>query len=128
MLHYDPEFPPDPSVWLAAGEAERIKAAQTWHVKARVDLPSVKAHAALHAIIENQIAMGLEAVQRAIPRLEQEGLDRHDAIHAVAWVLSLHLHDLVAQVHPDDDATTNARYAATVERLTAEAWRKQESV
>ena len=128
MLHYDPDFPPDPAVWLAAGEAERIDAAQAWHVKGRVDLPNAKAHAAFHAIVENQIAMGHEAVQRAMSRLKQGGLNRHEAIHAVAWVLALHVHDLFAQDRPDDEETTNARYAAAVERLTAKAWREQEDV
>lgn len=34
--------------------------------------PNVKAHAIFRAIVENQIAMGLESVNRAVPRLMKQ--------------------------------------------------------
>jgi hypothetical protein len=128
MFAYDPDQTPDPVAWLAAPETERIAAARSWHAKAKVKLPNPKAHAALHAIVENQIAVNMESVQRAVTRLQSEGLDRHEAIHAIAWVLSTHLFDLMSASEPDNEEVANARYSASVERLTAKAWRQQESV
>jgi len=46
---------------------------------ARIKLPNVTAHASLHAIVENQIALNLDPVVRAMHRLGKEGLTRHDA-------------------------------------------------
>jgi hypothetical protein len=42
-----------------------------------------------HVIVENQVALG-EAypVQSVLLRLMEEGLDRHDAIHAIGSVLA----------------------------------------
>jgi hypothetical protein len=42
----------------------------------------------LHGIVENQIALGDELpVERTVKRLIAEGLDRHNAIHAIASVI-----------------------------------------
>jgi hypothetical protein len=49
---------------------------------------SIRAHAANHVIVENQLAMGdATVVPATLARLMQEGLDRHDAIHAIGSVL-----------------------------------------
>jgi hypothetical protein len=58
METYDPLVPPDPAAWLALEEAERLALAEAYHVRKRIKLPSVKAHAVLHVIVENQIAEG----------------------------------------------------------------------
>ena len=84
MTLYEPEVPPDPAEWLALDEQERIQLAEAYHRAARIKLPNVKVHAVFHAIIENQIAEGLDPVLRAMKRLANEGLSRHDAIHAIA--------------------------------------------
>ena len=76
-------------------------------------------HATVHAIIENQVAMGDELpTHNAIERLMGEGLDRHDAVHAVASVLAVHINDALRAGSPNIEAYNDA-----VERLTAESWR-----
>ena len=66
--------------------------------------PNAKVHAVMHAIIENQIALGDEIpVQRTAQRLMDEGLDRHDTIHAIGSVLVGHMFDLTRQPATDDD-------------------------
>ncbi len=43
----------------------------------------------MHVVVENQIAMGDEIpVRDTLVRLMSEGLDRHDAVHAIATVLT----------------------------------------
>jgi thioesterase domain-containing protein len=121
VKRYDPLQPPDPKKWLALDEAERSALAEKYHRQAGIKLPRLKAHATIHAIVENQVAMGDEIpVRRTLERLQREGLDRHDAIHAVAWVLVLHLHDALNQALPPGNP--HAAYYAELEKLTAEKW------
>jgi post-segregation antitoxin (ccd killing protein) len=125
LKHYDPEITPNPQAWLELDEGERIQLAERHHVAARVKLPNAHAHAVFHAIVENQIALNLEPVVRAVARLKKEGLSRHDAIHAVSNVLAEHLFDAAKENDLDADATSQARYNAAVERLSARQWREK---
>ena len=118
-MRYDPEVAPDPSGWQALGEDERIMLAETYHRRAGIEVPNMTVHATVHAIIENQVAMGDELpTHNAIERLMGEGLDRHDAVHAVASVLAAHINDALRAGSPNIEAYNDA-----VERLTAESWR-----
>jgi len=84
MPRYDPLKAPDPEEWLELDEQERIDLAQDYHRRARIKLPSALLHANMHAIVENQIALGDETpARRVLQRLMNEGLDRHQAIHAI---------------------------------------------
>lgn len=125
MLKYNPDHAPDPALWLALDEQLRIDLAVKFHRAARIKLPSIKAHAAFHAIIENQIAMQDGPVVRAVERLAKQGLSRHDCLHAIGWVLALHLYELSTSASDDTSAVIQARYDAAVERLTAAAWHAQ---
>jgi hypothetical protein len=122
MRKYDPERMPDAVEWLALDEQERIALVEAYHREAKVKLPNVKMHAAVHAVVENQIAEGHEPVIRAMSRLASTGLSRHDALHAIGTVLAEHLFDLFK----DGSTSTNsmAGYDAALERLTAENWRR----
>jgi hypothetical protein len=51
-----------------------------------------------------------------------EGLDRHEAIHAIGMVLFQFIYDLMRA--PASGGDPNALYFAAVERLTAEDWRR----
>ena len=126
MEEYNPGCAPEPESWLELDEQERIGLVETYHRVARIKLPNVTAHAALHAIVENQIALNLEPVVRAMDRLEKEGLTRHDAVHAIGSVVAEHLFDILKTDPNDDAATSQARYSAAVERLTAARWRRGE--
>jgi hypothetical protein len=60
-----------------------------------IEMPSAKAHAMAH-VVETQIAEGdALPVRRTLERLMREGLDRHDAVHAIGMVLMTHIHDLL---------------------------------
>ena len=126
-IYYDPTVSPDRDLWLLLDEQERILQAEKYHKKRGIRLPNTTAHAAFHVIVENQIAEGDDSVVRAMDRLKKQGLDRHDSIHAIAWVLSQHLFEQMKTESPDAKDIVNARYVAAVERLNAEDWRNQQA-
>lgn len=125
MKLYDPEVAPGVTEWLELDEAERIQLVEAHHRMARVKLHNVAAHAVFHAIVENQIAGGLEPVIRAMDRLANEGLSRHEALHAIGSVLAEHLNETMTMKSPDSGSTVEARYNAAIERLSAKEWRRQ---
>lgn len=120
MKRYDPVVAPDPAAWLELDESEQIELVMAYHRRVRDRLPNVRAHASFHVIVENQLAMGLAEAVDALRRLQKEGLDRHDAIHAIASVLAEHMHQLLRGGGADDDA--NRRYAENLTRLTKKQW------
>ncbi len=118
---YDPLQAPDAKQWLALGESERLQLVIDYHTRARVELPNVRVHATMHAIVENQVALGDETpVRRKVQQLMAQGLSRHDAIHAIASVLINHLYDAAQGRAPPGDP--NARYYAALKRLNARKW------
>jgi hypothetical protein len=53
-----------------------------------IQLASESLHATTHVIVENQVALADTIAARAVLlRLMAVGLDRHEAIHAIGWVL-----------------------------------------
>ena len=111
MRHYDPEVAPRSKDWLSLDERQRLRLAEAHHRATHVKVPSIKAHAAIHLMVENQIAEGVESVVRAIARI-REGLSRHEAIHAVGSVLAEHFFD--AMKTSDQDLSNTALPVAVV--------------
>ena len=125
MQDYDPLVEPDPDEWLAAGEQERIDAVKYYHRDAESEAERSTLHAVIHAVVENQIAEGDELpVRRTMTRLMHQGLDRHQAIHAVGSVLAGHINELMreAKAGRDPGGDVNVPYFAELERLTAKDW------
>jgi hypothetical protein len=123
MQRYDPLEAPDPEEWRALDEQERIDLVLNYHRKARIRLPNAKVHAIVHAMVETQIALEDETpARRTAQRLMDEGLDRHEAVHAIGWVLIEFMSDLMDE--PESRAEPNAPYFAALERLTVEEWRR----
>ena len=119
---YDPHHAPDPEAWLALDEGERTELVRQYHRRARVRLPNARLHATIHVVVENQVALGDEIpVRRTLERLRAEGLDRHDAVHAVGSVLAKRIYELLKEGLPAGDP--NEPYWAELESLTAEGWR-----
>jgi hypothetical protein len=119
---YDPEVAPDPGEWLELDEGERNLRIEYYHRSEGTDLDDERlgAHALFHNIVETQIARDdPPIVGRTLKRLMAEGLDRHDAIHAIGSALAELLHDRAR----DRERFSNDEYCAVVERLTAESWR-----
>jgi hypothetical protein len=125
MNHYTPDQAPSPDQWLMLDEQTRIDLIESYHIAAEIKLPNNEAHAIFHAIVENQIAEGLDPINRAMTRLVEQGLSRHDALHAVAWVLTRYLNDLSRGSKPNHSAFLQAQYFAQIERLDAKTWLSQ---
>ena len=123
MTTYDPDKPPNASQWLAQDEGVRLMLVTNYHQG--LDLPEsrLRLHAAIHVVVENQIALGEEAVIDAMTRLQAEGLSRHDAVHAIGMVVSEHLFEIL-RTDSDDTVKKATPYLDRLKQLTADAWRK----
>jgi hypothetical protein len=108
--------------WLALDEGERIALVRDFHARNRIRIPNAEAHAVIHAIVENQLAERLPAVIAALHRLRAEGLDRHEAVHAIGSVLMEHMRTLMNGAR--DSADPNGLYLAALEKLTTDSWRR----
>jgi hypothetical protein len=124
-MSYDASVAPEPGSWLALAEDERIQQVLEYHEKLTDPHPSTPephAHAAFHVIVENQVALQDDTpVDATLDRLINEGLTRHDAIHAVGCVLAEHLHDVLHNEIPEADP--HAQYFSALQELSAESWR-----
>jgi hypothetical protein len=120
---YDPAVTPDPREWLEMEEDERILRIKHYHRRVGLCARDDEMHAIMHVMVENQLARERPAVtKRTMSRLVTEGLDRHEAIHAVGSVLGRLLYEATTAEEPVALADDN--YFAEVEQLTAESWRR----
>jgi hypothetical protein len=120
--YYNPDVEPDARTWLALPELERIRLAQSYHISARVKVRGMRAHAAIHAAVENQIATGYGPSKRAVTRLQSEGLSRHQAVHAVASVVAQFFYELNKGQTAEEQASFQARMGEAIEGLHAKQW------
>ena len=119
LTKYDPNHPPDPARWLAQKEMDLLDIVERYHKRAGVMLLNPRQHAALHVMVENQVALGDRTpVRDAVDRLMEEGMSRHDALHAVGAVLAKHMHQATATNVP----VSREAYYADIRALTKEGW------
>lgn len=123
MTKYDPEVDQRVDDWLAADEAERIAAVEAFHRRQRIQLPSPTLHATIHAIVENQLALGEEVVVETLARLRSEGLTRHEAVHAIGSVLAEQIFGAL-EAQSGAESNLNKQYLDRLKRLTARRWRE----
>jgi hypothetical protein len=122
VKHYDPNRAPEPAEWLELDEQERIVLAERFHRKKPELAQSLKAHAIVHATLETQLALNDPPSARdALTRLMGEGLDRHEAIHAIGSILAEHLFEALRSAGAKD--TSMDAYAQALSKLTAASWR-----
>lgn len=123
-MEYDPERHIVVDEWRSTDESEKAILVEDYHQRAGIKTPNANVHAAVHVIVENQIAMGDELqVKKTLHRLMDEGLGRHDAVHAIGSVVAAHMFDML-KARQTFDAES---YAAELEHLTAESWRAGDS-
>jgi hypothetical protein len=78
-------------------------------------------HTFMHVTIENQIASpDSPQAKHAMGRLLAEGLDRHEAVHAIGSVLAGFMPDL--RTDKDKEPFDTQAYYAALDRLTKESW------
>lgn len=121
ITDYDPLHAPDPEEWLALDESERVDLVMEYHSQAREEMPDIHLHSTIHVVVENQIALGDEyPVRKTLHRIIREGLDRHDAIHAIGSILLKYLWDIGTGENTEEDFSQ--AYFEEVNQLTAQKW------
>ena len=95
-----------------------------YHRRIGAQLETPELHAMAHVVVENQVALGdATPVPETLERLMDEGLDRHEAVHAIGSILMKIVFD--AAHKPDDGSDMNANYYRELALLTAAGWRSQ---
>lgn len=120
MKRYDAERAPDPEEWLGFDEGERSALVAAYHRRTRAKLPNRRLHAAIHVIVENQLAERTPVVQETLERLLAEGLSRHDAVHAIGSVLLEHIWKALKET--PRPANLEEPYLRGLEALHAREW------
>jgi hypothetical protein len=122
METYDPMKAPGSDGWLEMDEQERIALVRMYHESEGVELENETLHAAIHTIVENQLAMRDDRVQQTFERLMTEGLDRHEALHAVGSVLAEHLWGIMKE--QTEESASSENYYRGLSELTVKKWRE----
>jgi len=122
---YDPDRGVDATWWAALDEMERIQLVEDYHREQKIQPGHTKLHAITHVVIENQVLLGDEIpVAATLDRLMNEGLSRHDAVHAIGSVFAPFLYKLLNRETSDNTMTT---YYKQLHELTAKGWLAQHS-
>jgi hypothetical protein len=79
-------------------------------------------HSVIHVAVETQLAEGHPAATAAMARLTAEGLDRHDALHAIGSILAVEMFDIVKSNRTHDPEAYSRKLGA----VTAASWRAGE--
>jgi Domain of unknown function (DUF1841) len=121
-MQYEANDQPHSATWLELDESERVDAVMDYHRRAKVVPENLKLHAMTHVVVENQVALGeATTVPATLNRLMNEGLDRHEAIHAIGSILMRIMLDAVR--NDDGGGDINAKYSRELATLTAVGWR-----
>ena len=123
MEKYDPIKLIEADQWLALDELDRIELVRAFHETLDDEMPSdaLSVHSSIHVIVENQLAMGVELIPETIAKLIRQGLDRHEAIHAIGAIISVDIYDML---RGDLQEFSPIRYRKKLEKITAKRWRK----
>lgn len=125
-MRYNPNSDIDPESWEELDDSEKAAIVTEYHRKHGIRAPNPTVHAIIHVVVENQIALGDEFPAEAVlKRLMQEGLDRHEAVHAIGSVVADHIFRALREPGSKEDLSTV--YVDKLKALTAESWRKQNS-
>ena len=124
MEQYDPLVPVSADDWFATDEEQRITLVESYHRENGPEIPNLRMHAVVHVVVENRLAEGDRATTDALERLRGEGLDRHDAVHAIGTVV---LDELQAAVDGgrEEGESGEDRLTRRLDELTAEAWYRE---
>ena len=120
---YDPAHAPDARRWLELDEDARMGLIVEYHKRAGIHVANDRLHAAMHLVVENQLAIHEKVVVDTAARLQGEGLDRHDTIHALGSVLIDRLVAVMRGAATTTKEELARSYLADLTALTAERWK-----
>jgi len=122
LSSYDAARPPQRGRWLKMSEGDRMDQVETYHEESRPHPPAANPtmHAITHVVVETQIAMDdPPEVRKALARLISEGLDRHEAVHAIGSLVTEHILGSMK----NGSAPDSGSYVEALAALTAASWR-----
>jgi hypothetical protein len=118
-MRYDPMTGPAPEAWLELDEGEQADVVLRYHKRHRLRGGNMRLHAVIHATVETQLAEGHAAAAAALRRLVGEGLDRHEAIHAIGAVVADQIYATMKGTAFDP-----AEYERRLHQLDLASWRR----
>ena len=124
MEYYTASRAPDSEEWLKLDESLRIDLVRESigeDIEDDVPEDAEYLHAAIHVVVENQLAMGVDPVPPTMAKLIRQGLSRHEALHAIGTIVSEDIFDLLQS---NEKSWPENRYRKRLEKLTAKRWRK----
>jgi hypothetical protein len=126
-MKYNPYKPPDPESWLELPESDRINAILAYHLNdEKLDFEGLNLHCIIQCTVENQAAMGNETpVQQTLERLMKEGLDRHEAVHAIGSVLGKYIWKIGKKKISGENI--NELYFEDLRHFSAQKWYDENS-
>ena len=128
MEVYDPNKAIDPEQWLALDEQTRIDLVTEFHdlgglydelIEEEGGSPVL--HSTIHTIVENQLAMEVKYIPETMAKLLRQGLDRHEAIHAIGAIIT---EDIFAILQGEKHEPSPSKNRRRLEKLTAKRWLK----
>ncbi|WP_159820025.1 hypothetical protein [Colwellia sp. 20A7] len=123
MDTYNPNKAVEPENWLALDEATRIELVHDFHIGLDHELTedALSVHSSIHVIVENQLAMEVDLIPETIAKLTRQGLNRHEAIHAIGAIIT---EDIFNVMKGNTEEFSPKKYRRKLEKLTAKRWLK----
>jgi hypothetical protein len=94
LSSYDAGRAPKRHRWLKMSEGDRMDQVETYHEESRPHPPASNPtmHAITHVVVETQLALDdPPEVRKALERLLEGGIERHEAIHAIGTLVTEHI-------------------------------------
>ncbi len=123
---YDPMQAQDAAAWLDTPPEERVRLVTEYHAAAGMSGTGLRVHCGLHVTVENQIAQrDPPETAEKLRQLMAQGLDRHQAVHAIASVVLAHMRKMIGRTadRPGREALA-ATYVSGLKRMNARKWLK----
>jgi len=125
MYQYNPLAEPNSEEWLESSEEDCIDSVRHFHEHSNdddfADDQALSIHCAVHVIVENQLALNVEYLPETLSKLMRQGLDRHEAIHAIGAILS---EEIFKMFRGETSAFSTKLYRRQLEKITAKRWKK----
>lgn len=123
MDKYNPDQPVNSKNWLALDESIRIELVHDFHSELDLEMAdeALSLHSTVHVLVENQLAMGVELIPETIAKLTRQGLNRHEAIHAIGALISEDIFDVL---NGNAEEFSQKKYRRKLEKITAKRWLK----
>ena len=122
MKEYTASISPDPEKWLALDEATRLELVIDYvnNYENSIEDEAKRIHAAIHVIVETQLAQDTEPTKETYNRLSRQGLNRHEIIHAIGAVIAEDIYGIMK----GKKENPFVGYKLRLKKLTAKRWKK----